>query len=330
MKIARSLADRHGPEAHAKRGRVRLRAAAVRDRRRHGRRSRRRGGGRDRGDRATTGGGTSSARRASRRSSTRRTGASGSARSPIRARPAWGRRSPSHRRRGDERIVFGHVGDSRAYRLRGDGLEQITTDHSLVAELVESGVLTPEEAERHPQRSAITRAVGTERAIEVDVFTVPAEPGDLVLLCSDGLTDMLSEDEIAAVLLEADRDPAAAPTASSRPRTRTGRGQHHRRPLRDRREGEPDPVTEDDPALADDEIDDLRRRREPPWRRLWRSAGRAGAHRRRVASAHSSSTGASVGERAAARALRLVLAGLIASVALTTVTVARDAELSPG
>ena len=97
-----------------------------------------------------------------------------------------------------EQIVFGHVGDSRAYRLRADALEQITTDHSLVAELVQSGVLTPEEAERHPQRSAITRAVGTERAIDVDVFTVPAELDDLFLLCSDGLTDMLSEDAIAA------------------------------------------------------------------------------------------------------------------------------------
>ena len=107
-------------------------------------------------------------------------------------------------------IVFGHVGDSRAYRLRGDVLEQITTDHSLVAELVESGVLTPEEAERHPQRSAITRAVGTESAIEIDVFTVPAELDDLVLLCSDGLTDMLSEEEIAAVLLDAERDPTRA------------------------------------------------------------------------------------------------------------------------
>jgi protein phosphatase len=109
--------------------------------------------------------------------------------------------------------VFGHVGDSRAYRLRGDELEQITTDHSLVAELVESGVLTPEEAERHPQRSAITRAVGTERAIEADVFSLPGEVGDLFLLCSDGLTDMLSEAEIADVLVAAERDPEAAARA---------------------------------------------------------------------------------------------------------------------
>jgi len=112
-----------------------------------------------------------------------------------------------------ERVVLGHVGDSRAYRLRGDTLEQVTTDHSLVAELVQSGVLTPEEAERHPQRSAITRAVGTERAIEADVFGIPAETGDLFLLCSDGLTDMLSEQEITASIVEADRDPVAAARA---------------------------------------------------------------------------------------------------------------------
>jgi protein phosphatase len=112
-----------------------------------------------------------------------------------------------------ERVVLGHVGDSRAYRLRADELEQVTTDHSLVAELVESGVLTPEEAERHPQRSAITRAVGTDRAIEVDVFSVAAEPADVVLLCSDGLTDMLSEDEIAASIVGAAREPVAAANA---------------------------------------------------------------------------------------------------------------------
>ncbi len=107
-------------------------------------------------------------------------------------------------------VVFGHVGDSRAYRMRDGVLEQITTDHSLVAELVESGVLTPEEAERHPQRSAITRALGTERAVEPDVFTIEAAPGDLFLLCSDGLSDMLTEDRIAAAIERADGDPEAA------------------------------------------------------------------------------------------------------------------------
>jgi serine/threonine protein phosphatase PrpC len=107
-------------------------------------------------------------------------------------------------------VVFGHVGDSRAYRIRDGALEQITTDHSLVAELVESGVLTPEEAERHPQRSAITRALGTEPAVEPDVFTVNVQPGDLFLLCSDGLSDMLTEDEIAAAIMRAGGDPKPA------------------------------------------------------------------------------------------------------------------------
>lgn len=107
-------------------------------------------------------------------------------------------------------VVFGHVGDSRAYRMRDGKLEQITTDHSLVAELVESGVLTPEEAEHHPQRSAITRALGTEPTVEPDVFTVDVAPGDLFLLCSDGLSDMLSEEQIAAAIERADGDPDAA------------------------------------------------------------------------------------------------------------------------
>jgi PPM family protein phosphatase len=155
----------------------------------------------------------------------------------------------------DEQVLFGHVGDSRAYRLRGDELEQITTDHSLVAELVESGVLTPEEAERHPQRSAITRAVGTERAIEVDVFTVPAEPGDLVLLCSDGLTDMLSEDEIASVLLEADRDPSAAADALVAAANAKGGEDNITVVLFELVEGEPEPVAYDDPAAADAEAE---------------------------------------------------------------------------
>ena len=97
-------------------------------------------------------------------------------------------------------IAFGHVGDSRAYRVRDGRLEQLTDDHSLVGELVRSGKLSPEEAETHPQRSVITRALGTEPDVDVDTFTVEAQPDDLYLLCSDGLTDMISADEIFAVL----------------------------------------------------------------------------------------------------------------------------------
>ena len=111
------------------------------------------------------------------------------------------------------RVIIGHVGDSRAYLYRDGSLEQLTTDHSLVVELVESGILTPEEAERHPQRSAITRAVGTEETVEVDAFSVDAKPGDLYLVCSDGLTDMLAEEEVEGVIAEAKADPSKAAKA---------------------------------------------------------------------------------------------------------------------
>jgi PPM family protein phosphatase len=110
----------------------------------------------------------------------------------------------------DGTIAFGHVGDSRAYRVRGGELEQLTDDHSLVGELVRSGRLSPEEAESHPQRSVITRALGTEPDVDVDTFTVEAEPGDIYLLCSDGLTDMIStRDILVAVEDSRDLDDAA-------------------------------------------------------------------------------------------------------------------------
>jgi serine/threonine protein phosphatase PrpC len=107
-------------------------------------------------------------------------------------------------------IAFGHVGDSRAYRVRDGRLEQLTDDHSLVGELVRSGKLSPEEAETHPQRSVITRALGTEPDVDVDTFTVEAQPDDLYLLCSDGLTDMISADEIFSVLNGSDDLEATA------------------------------------------------------------------------------------------------------------------------
>ena len=110
-------------------------------------------------------------------------------------------------------VTIGHVGDSRAYLLREGSLRQLTTDHSLVAELVSSGVLTPEEAERHPQRSAITRALGTEPTVDVEVLTLAGEPGDLYLLCSDGLPTMLANSAVAAALERAERDPAVAAEA---------------------------------------------------------------------------------------------------------------------
>ncbi len=110
-------------------------------------------------------------------------------------------------------IAFGHVGDSRAYRVRGGELEQLTDDHSLVGELVRSGRLSPEEAESHPQRSVITRALGTEPDVDVDTFTIQAEPDDLYLLCSDGLTDMVSPRELQALLVAHGSDLDAAARA---------------------------------------------------------------------------------------------------------------------
>jgi serine/threonine protein phosphatase PrpC len=100
-------------------------------------------------------------------------------------------------------LVIGHVGDSRAYRLRDNRFEQLTDDHSLVADLVRSGRLTPEEADVHPQRSVITRALGTDPEVDVDTFTVGAESGDLFLLCSDGLTTMVGDEDISKLLTAA-------------------------------------------------------------------------------------------------------------------------------
>jgi PPM family protein phosphatase len=97
-------------------------------------------------------------------------------------------------------VTVGHVGDSRAYRFRDDRLEQLTHDHSLVAELERSGKLSPEDAEHHPQRSIITRALGPESDVEVDAHTHAARAGDVYLLCSDGLTGMVSDRDIAALL----------------------------------------------------------------------------------------------------------------------------------
>ena len=102
-------------------------------------------------------------------------------------------------------VSIGHVGDSRAYLIRDRKVDQLTEDHSLVAELVRTGRLSPEEAESHPQRSVITRALGTDPDVDVDSFSVEATPGDLFLICSDGLTSMLDDEAILDVV-ERNRD----------------------------------------------------------------------------------------------------------------------------
>ncbi|HYT52658.1 MAG TPA: Stp1/IreP family PP2C-type Ser/Thr phosphatase [Gaiellaceae bacterium] len=106
---------------------------------------------------------------------------------------------------GEANVAFGHVGDSRAYLIRDGKLEQLTEDHSLVAELVRSGKLSPEEAETHPQRSVITRALGTDPDVDVDTFSIETAPGDLFMLCSDGLTSMV-EDDVILRTIEKNRD----------------------------------------------------------------------------------------------------------------------------
>src|SRR5947208_15542497 len=95
-----------------------------------------------------------------------------------------------------DHVWIGHVGDSRAYRIRDDSLQQLTEDHSLVAELVRSGKLSPEEADGHPQRSIITRALGTDPDVDPDTFSIETAPGDLFMLCSDGLTSMVEDEDI--------------------------------------------------------------------------------------------------------------------------------------
>jgi len=102
-----------------------------------------------------------------------------------------------------ETVAIGHVGDSRAYRLRGGKFEQLTRDHSLVEEMRRKGQLTDAQAEDHPQRSIITRALGPEPEVQVDVQTVPAQDGDVFLICSDGLTTMLDDEAIGRLLTRA-------------------------------------------------------------------------------------------------------------------------------
>ena len=106
-------------------------------------------------------------------------------------------------------MYIAHVGDSRIYRLRGGRLEQITQDHSLVAELVRAGLITAGEARNHPRRNIITRALGTQGDNTPDVLAADAKSGDIWLLCTDGLTGMVPDDEIERTLLSLPLEEAA-------------------------------------------------------------------------------------------------------------------------
>jgi protein phosphatase len=110
----------------------------------------------------------------------------------------------------DDEVTIVHVGDSRAYLMRDDELRQLTRDHSLVEELRRQGRLTSEEAEEHPQRSVVTRALGVEPDVQLDVHTHQARSGDLFLLCSDGLTSMVRQDRMREIVAGSDSLRAAA------------------------------------------------------------------------------------------------------------------------
>lgn len=109
----------------------------------------------------------------------------------------------------DARVYLAHVGDSRVYCLRDGELQQMTDDHSFVAELMRQGLLTPEQAEKHPMRNVITRAVGTEEGIEIDLATETRRAGDIWLVCSDGLYGMMDEADMAVILRENAPEKAA-------------------------------------------------------------------------------------------------------------------------
>src|SRR5215218_5796253 len=102
---------------------------------------------------------------------------------------------------GEDTVTIGHVGDSRCYLVRDGVLRRLTRDHSLVQELVDRNKLTEEQAETHPQRSVITRALGPEPSVQVDIITEPAQAGDLFMVCSDGLTSMVREPKLKPLMI---------------------------------------------------------------------------------------------------------------------------------
>ena len=101
---------------------------------------------------------------------------------------------------GDD-LIIGHVGDSRMYLITENSMAKITDDHSYVAELIKNGTIKPEEADHHPQKNLITRALGTSRSLDVDTKNIKLKKGDFILICTDGLSNMLSEVEILNIVL---------------------------------------------------------------------------------------------------------------------------------
>lgn len=101
---------------------------------------------------------------------------------------------------GDNRLIAGHIGDSRLYRLRGDDFQAITRDHSLLQEQIDGGIITPEQARFSQNKNLVTRALGVDAEVEPEIHVHDVEPGDIYLLCSDGLNDMVPDEEIAMTL----------------------------------------------------------------------------------------------------------------------------------
>jgi serine/threonine protein phosphatase PrpC len=109
----------------------------------------------------------------------------------------------------DDHLIIGHVGDSRCYRVRGTELTQMTEDHSLINDYIRMKRVTPEEAENWPHKNVIVRALGMKESVQVDIMTEVPRPGDTYMLCSDGLTGMLKDDQIQHILMtERDLDRA--------------------------------------------------------------------------------------------------------------------------
>lgn len=102
----------------------------------------------------------------------------------------------------DGRLLIGHIGDSRCYRIRQGRMEQITKDHSLLQEQMDAGLITPEQAAGSPIKNLVTRALGVEQGVMLEVNEFSIEPGDVYLMCSDGLSDMVSDEVIVRIALE--------------------------------------------------------------------------------------------------------------------------------
>jgi protein phosphatase len=100
----------------------------------------------------------------------------------------------------DNKVMLAHIGDSRAYRLRGEAFEQVTRDHSLLQEQIDSGMITPEQAKFSQNKNLVTRALGIDPTVEPELNCFEAQPGDVYLLCSDGLNDMVSDEDIGMTL----------------------------------------------------------------------------------------------------------------------------------